>query len=121
MGQRKINRDKRYRYVYFFGGEQTGLVKIGVADCMIERIDRLQTGSPDPLVHYGGIASTRAQRLETELHTRFAMYREHGEWFRQEGALQRFVLRLMKEPEDDIYGVPVRYDAEGDPRTLPAQ
>lgn len=37
MGAKKHNHDKRRRYVYFLAGEKTGLVKIGFADCLVER------------------------------------------------------------------------------------
>lgn len=67
------------RWVYLVGSTLTRPVKIGVAAKPEARLDDLRVGSPVPL-HL--IWKTRGGRaLESGLHTYFAPYRIHGEWF----------------------------------------
>jgi hypothetical protein len=65
--------------VYFIRGEQTGLIKIGVANNPSQRLANLQTGSPDRLELLG--CTPGSSWGELRLHTRFAHLRQHGEWF----------------------------------------
>ena len=73
--------------IYFIQGEQTKLVKIGKTRNVWNRIEQMQSLSPDLLnvvaVMNPAEAKTDAQR-EAELHRRFFSYNVHGEWF--EGA-----------------------------------
>lgn len=80
----------RRRAVYFIGAPLLGMVKIGVAKNPYKRIDELQTGSPE-ILHMVGMYPLEGRECEKEFHERFAEYRAHGEWFRDEGELRRFL------------------------------
>lgn len=60
-----------------------------------ERLRALQTGSPVRLQLAGW--SEGSQDLERGIHAAFGEYREHGEWFRYQGAVVDFVERLKRE------------------------
>lgn len=70
--------DRRER-VYFIRAQTLGLIKIGVAGDLDKRLAGLQCGSPDKLEVIGTIVGEN--KLERELHKRFAHLRQHGEWF----------------------------------------
>lgn len=69
--------------VYFIESPALGLVKIGSAANVDQRLARLQTGSADRLVLHGVWLTDDAFRLEREFHVRCASARSHGEWFRK--------------------------------------
>jgi hypothetical protein len=68
------------RTIYFIRGRKTGLIKIGVAFNPIQRLETLQTGSPDVL-DLIAVIENPAIGLEAQLHTQFTSARRHGEWF----------------------------------------
>lgn len=75
--------------IYFIKGRD--LVKVGyTAGDPIKRLNRLQTGSADPLVLLGFINGTPV--TERQLHWRFKDWNAHGEWFHIKGAVSRFLL-----------------------------
>ena len=85
-------------WVYFIAASDLNLVKIGTCrDAPGKRLAALQTGSPALLDLISAIPGDRA--LEQRLHRAFADLREHGEWFRFEGALARLALDMI-EPGD---------------------
>lgn len=94
--------------VYFIKCSLTGLVKIGTAKQVAQRLAELQTGSPGQLVLIAEIEGDRAE--EMRLHAQFHSLRERGEWFRYDGALREYIENL-KQPKKDA---PV---APGDPRS----
>lgn len=71
-------------YVYFVGAEE-GLIKIGFATKVKDRLASLQTGSPVRLM----VLATRPGCItqETAYHQQFAAYRVHGEWFERSPAI----------------------------------
>lgn len=69
------------RFVYFIEAKETGLIKIGLANCARARLKQLQTLSPVPLVLLGVVETDKFGALEKDLHRRFAEHRAHGEWF----------------------------------------
>lgn len=79
---------KRLRRALSKAGE---MVKIGKAVNVEKRLRGIQTASPVVLHLVRTIESDDGNRLELELHRRFAQYRENGEWFRLEGALSEWV------------------------------
>jgi len=86
-------RRKHAQKVYFIRAGDT--VKIGIAVDPKIRLGTLQVARPDKLelllVLPGGA------KREAKLHARFADYALSGEWFRLEGAVERFVAeRLWK-------------------------
>lgn len=64
--------------IYFIGAN-IGVVKIGFTRCVRTRLQELQTGSPVPLSLLAIAPGGRDK--EQEYHSRFAMFRMHGEWF----------------------------------------
>lgn len=78
--------------VYFLGAGP--FVKIGKATGdPSQRIDQLKTGCPFPIQVLGFVPGGRIE--ESLLHSRFAKYRAHGEWFRNEGALAEYLKTLV--------------------------
>lgn len=84
-----LMRDTRPVNVYIIQAGE--MVKIGKAVNVEKRLRSLQTASPVVLHLVRAIESDDGNRLELELHRRFAKYRENGEWFRLEGALSEWV------------------------------
>lgn len=84
-------RDGQDTYVYFIQATTLGLIKIGWTWDPLERLTRLQIGSPDDLKLLGVIRDASAERLESRLHMQFAHARRHGEWFRPEPDLLAFI------------------------------
>lgn len=74
--------------VYFLNAGP--FVKIGFSSSGVEkRVDELKTGCPFPIVIAGVIDG--AQKLERELHKRFAHLRVNLEWFQGSPELLRFI------------------------------
>lgn len=79
MGQFKFPANKhKNKYLYFI--QCADVVKIGVASYPQDRMKRLQTGAPAPLVLLASIP--KAGHREAECHKRLAHLHVHGEWFR---------------------------------------
>jgi len=82
-------RKHRKNYVYFIQSEINGYIKIGKSYNPKGRLISLQGSSPVKLKLLktidGGIY------LEYILHTYFGKYRHHGEWFKPNSKLNRFV------------------------------
>ncbi|WP_036010561.1 GIY-YIG nuclease family protein [Bradyrhizobium yuanmingense] len=63
-------------------------LKIGISDCLIDRLIGLQNHLPEQLILY---ATHRGGReLEGQLHARFREYRTRGEWFKNTGILKEW-------------------------------
>lgn len=88
-------------WVYFMLGENTGQWKIGHAKDVYARLKMVQTGCSDRLSVYGMIPAVEPRKLERALHKRFARFRLHGEWFKDD---DESILEFV-----DTYG----YDADG--------
>ena len=68
---------KRTEKTYLLLCPSAGLVKIGMSYRPVQRMAALRTMSPVP------VEPLLVLRVpEAELHKKFALYREHGEWFR---------------------------------------
>ncbi len=81
--------------VYFLATRDRKLVKIGkTRSPETTRRAKLAGQSPVPLDLIAEIDGYT--RVEKRIHAQFAQYREHGEWFRYEGALQLFVEAIVK-------------------------
>lgn len=74
-------------FVYFI--ECGGFVKIGVAVNVEKRLASLQTGNPAPLTLLVAISGN--EKMERELHKRFAVDRVQGEWFNFSPALKAYI------------------------------
>jgi len=73
--------DGRLR-LYLIGSELKAgrAVKVGVTRNLPERLARLQSGSPLPLVVFAAIPGSF--KLEKRVHEEWRRQRLHGEWFR---------------------------------------
>ena len=76
---------KTYIYVVGFGP----YVKIGFSENFGRRLIALQQGVPETLTVYSFQAGS--DKIEHQLHKRFADYRLRGEWFRKEGELAAWI------------------------------
>lgn len=70
-------------------------MKIGFTTNLKRRISSLRTGAAVPIEIIGTIKCS-ADR-ESLLHKKFGRYREHGEWFRLEGDLAKYVSATFEE------------------------
>lgn len=77
-----------------------GLIKIGHSECPEDRLSQFQNVTPFKLrllaTEPGG------RKKEEELHERFSILREHGEWFRPEYNLLAYIARISKRKHDQI-------------------
>lgn len=80
--------------VVYFVQRGHGPIKIGMAIDVRNRLLTLQNGTPEPLRLLGTVPG--GQKMELEMHRRFAAYRIGGEWFRCKGELAEFVKTLKK-------------------------
>lgn len=93
-----IVRPAESKYTYFVSGGE--LVKIGSSDYPEQRLMDLQTGSPTKLALLGVLAN-RGVTSEDFLHSVFAGYRRHGEWFARND-LMRQLLEMMAADRDTL-------------------
>ena len=80
--------------VYFLMAPSLGLVKIGCSDDPLGRVATLRTLNAAPLE----LLTVLRNVQESELHTRFKLDRQHGEWFRVTPGMVSFLIR-QDEPE----------------------
>lgn len=78
------------RAVYFIQPVGGGLIKIGVSNSPISRLEALQVGCPVDLKIIGLIPDAEPG-TEAALHARFAHARVRGEWFEPVPELLRFI------------------------------
>jgi Meiotically Up-regulated Gene 113 (MUG113) protein len=106
---RRVGKGVLMRHVvYFVLAPKANMVKIGQA-CEVDpptaRLKSLQTGSPE-ILQVILVLDYKPPFEENQLHFRFRDYREHGEWFRYEGELHKFIeikkLNPAPTPEDDL-------------------
>ena len=71
-----------------------GLVKIGYAQDIAERLVQLQTGNPRG-IQIVAVVRNVLPSVEKHYHRAFAEYRERGEWFRHEGALSAVIRHIQ--------------------------
>lgn len=90
----KLSRkNNRPRFVYLIKATN-GLIKIGIAKDVAQRLRTLDNMSPVPLDLLHVIETKNARELEGELHERFALKRIRGEWFSLTTADMLWVLNL---------------------------
>ena len=100
LGNAAITNTFYTTYVYFIQGVTTRLVKIGVSENVGLRLAMMQQGSPDQLRLLGTVAFRdfrEALHIEHRLHRRFGNCRAHGEWFRPERTLVKFLQSMDRE------------------------
>lgn len=91
-------------FLYFVQAENGGPIKIGLALDPEKRLAQLQTGHPERLVLCEVVWVTRS--FERRLHTLFAAYRLHGEWFRAHPVLAHIA---HAEPDPALADEPFEY------------
>ena len=68
-------------FLYVLYGDGTSYIKIGSTDNVSTRIASLQTGCPHRLNLLFSVFCDDARGLESLMHTYFAEYHMHGDWF----------------------------------------
>lgn len=89
-------------YTYLFGNDQ--FVKIGRTDHLRSRFQGMRTMSPIPVGPLGVLKSN----VEAELHKEFADLRLHGEWFKMDDRIRRFIKYCCFSPTPIIGREPKR-------------
>jgi hypothetical protein len=110
---RALKRDPSVRrYIYAVQGEKTGLVKIGIATNIRQRLSTFRTHSPDVLRVVKVLGPiTRALEVEQTFHEAFAEQRKHGEWFEPNEALMNTIAGWIGESRPSTQRVgPLRSD-----------
>lgn len=88
---------KKNGKIYFIISEN-GLIKIGfTTKKMDRRLKELQCYSPDKLEVLETIEGNT--KLESFLHRKFKHLKSHGEWFKNEKELMKFICNLRKKDE----------------------
>lgn len=83
--------------IYFILNEDSQAIKIGRTKNLEQRIQALQTSSPNPLKLLKSIqlsSEQEADELEQLLHERFGDFRMEGEWFKAETGLMEYVEQI---------------------------
>jgi hypothetical protein len=78
--------------IYFVEVERTGEIKVGFSTDVEKRIKSLSTASPYPLRLLIAVPGSFAE--EKLIHYAFSSERLNGEWFRGDGRLRAFALRI---------------------------
>lgn len=93
-------------YTYFIWMENPhylpGPIKIGCASDPVARLAQLQTASPYPLSLIGYVPG--GEKLERELHQKYAHLRLRGEWFDCTVELEQELIDMVLDYEDSIEG-----------------
>jgi len=80
--------------IYFIQQGNDGAIKIGISNNFEKRLAQLQTGSPYRLKVLLTINGN--ERLEKQLHNKFAEFRLSGEWFKPVGQITDFINQKLK-------------------------
>ena len=62
-------------------GDKTNSFKVGISSDPRARLKAMQVGSPVKLLLTRAVEVQNPESVEKELHSAFAKYRIHGEWF----------------------------------------
>lgn len=97
-------------HVYIICATGTNLYKIGRTDGSVEkRLQEIQGMSPVPLTLIASAETFVFVEIEAQLHSDFAGYRKHGEWFELDAeALQRAKEALQNYPKMVHLGISYR-------------
>jgi len=91
MSERISRGELRPTHVYFVEAVDSGLIKIGSAMNVEERLQKLQTGSSSALRLRKVVPDTSGFFLERLFHRRWADCRIRGEWFKPDDDMVRFI------------------------------
>lgn len=84
-------------HVYFIQMGDGGPIKIGLSANVQQRLDVFQLSAPYPLTLLAVVRNGR-DRLERELHARFASARLRGEWFQPVPELLSYIRDVAAQP-----------------------
>lgn len=93
FGKRRLSESDGCR-LYFIAG--AGLIKIGVSTNLTSRLRAIRNSSPVPVELIASIPGGSA--LEGILHSKFAKYRRHGEWFEDCDEIRQYISRKATTP-----------------------
>lgn len=82
-------------WIYFIQAGDGGPIKIGRATNVLDRMSSMQSDNHERLKLIGVTEGRRSR--ERELHARFRHLRMHGEWFRPEDDLVKYVQEVTAE------------------------
>ena len=82
--------------VYLLKNPTTELVKIGRSGNLAHRKRVLETGAGTELICIGWVKAKDSFALETNLHARFQLNRQNGEWYRLNEEDIRTALEIME-------------------------
>jgi len=94
----KIRNKKITGIVYFIQAEIGGLIKIGYTIDLDKRLRTVQAHSSVPAKVIGTMRGS--YEIEQEIHSKFASFRKHGEWFVPSDSLLSFI-DFHNEPIND--------------------
>ncbi len=89
--------------VYFIQGEQTKRIKIGRTTSVINRLQSLQSGSPDKLIVLKVLVNAKS---DAEYHAQFRDDQVYGEWFKPSEDLLAFIAGLPESKFDGLTYAP---------------
>jgi len=81
--------------IYFIQQGNGGSIKIGISSNIEKRLASLQTGSPYKLKVLLTIKGS--EKLEKEIHSKFAEYRLSGEWFKPVKQITDYINQKLKD------------------------
>jgi len=87
MEAKRLYKFRRGWKTYIIRGDLTRLYKIGRAMNPVARFKELQIYNAEPLT----LVATIDTDFEMRLHTEFAAFRHHNEWFKETPQLLRFI------------------------------
>jgi hypothetical protein len=92
--------------IYFIQDTATQSIKIGLSKKPKKRLGMLQTANPHKLLLLGTIPGTAVD--EALLHSKFAEYRLHGEWFK--GEIIESILDIISSSRTKVRGASMNGD-----------
>ena len=92
---KKVSKNTNKTIIYFIQQGNGGSIKIGISSNIEKRLASLQTGSPYKLKVLLTIKGS--EKLEKEIHSKFAEYRLSGEWFKPVKQITDYINQKLKD------------------------
>lgn len=84
-------------FVYLIRNSMTNHYKIGITNNVQDRLQHLQTANSAKLELLTSVKTSDPPLLEKELHTKFAVKRLEGEWFKLTNVDVEYVVQRFKD------------------------
>lgn len=84
-------------FVYLIRNSMTNHYKIGITNNVQDRLQHLQTANSAKLELLNSVKTSDPPLLEKELHTKFAVKRLEGEWFKLTNVDVEYIIQRFKE------------------------